>query len=118
MSIDGIGRPPRPPSGVGPVEGTHPVAGADKTFQLERGAPVQGASLSNGPFARLERGEISLDQYLDVRVEDAVAPFVSYLAPEQVEFMKSSLRVELESDPVLVELLKRVASAVPASTEP
>jgi hypothetical protein len=117
MSIDGIGRPPRPSSGVGPADGPSPAAGVDKAFQLERSAPVQGASPS-GPLARLEKGEISLEQYLDARVDEAVAPFASRLAPEQLDFMKGSLRVELASDPVLVELLKRVAGAVPPSTEP
>lgn len=118
MSIDGIGRPPRPPGGVGPADGPLPAAGTEKTFQLERSAEAQAASPSSGPLARLEKGEISVEQYLDARVEDAVAPLASRLAPEQLEFVKSSLRAELATDPVLVELLQRVTGAVPASTEP
>jgi len=114
MSIDGIGRPPRPP-GVGPSEGPLPAGGVDK-FQLERSAETSAVSPS-GPLARLEKGEISVDQYLDARVEDALAPLVERLAPEQLDFVRSSLRAELATDPVLVELVGRVTGAVPGATE-
>lgn len=118
MSIDGIGRPPRPPGGIGPAEGPQPAGGAEKAFQVERSAEAQAVSSSSAALTRLEKGEISLDQYLDARVDDALAPLVARLAPEQIEFVKSSLRAELATDPVLQELVKRVTAAVPASTEP
>jgi hypothetical protein len=117
MSIDGIGRPPRPPGGIGPSEGPLPAAGAEKAFQVERGAETQAVSSSSAVLTRLEKGEISVDQYLDARVDDALAPLATRLPPEQLEFVKSSLRAELATDPVLVELLKRVTAAVPGSTE-
>lgn len=116
MSIDGIGRPPRPPSGVEPLGGPAPAGGAE-TFAVERGAETQAVA-ATGPLAELERGELSLEQYLDARVEDALAPLAQRLAPEQVEFVRGSLRAELASDPVLVELVRRITGAAPASTEP
>lgn len=116
MSIDGIGRPPRPPSGVGPNDGPLPASGAEKTFQLERSADATAVSPS-GPLTRLESGEISVDQYLDARVEDALAPLAARLAPEQLDFVRSSLRAELATDPVLVELLRRVTGVAPGATE-
>jgi hypothetical protein len=94
-----------------------PASGTEKTFQLERGAETQAASPS-GPLAQLEKGEISLDQYLDARVEDALAPLAARLAPEQLEFVRSSLRAELATDPVLVELLQRVTGAARSGAEP
>jgi hypothetical protein len=118
MSIDGIGRPPRPPGGVGPSEGPLPASGTEKTFQLEPNADAKAVSPSSVVLTRLEKGEISVDQYLDARVDDALAPLVARLAPEQLEFVRSSLRAELSSDPVLIELLQRVTAAVPGPTEP
>jgi hypothetical protein len=115
MSIDGIGRPPRPP-GVGASEGPEPASGAEKTFQLERSAGATAVSPS-GPLTRLEKGEISVDQYLDARVEEALAPLVERLAPGQLDFVRSSLRAELATDPVLVELVQRVTGAAPGATE-
>jgi len=116
MSIDGIGRPPRPPNGAEPVGGPAAAGGAEP-FEIKRSAETQ-ALAPTGLLAELERGALSLDQYLDARVEDALAPLAQRLAPEQVEFMRSSLRAELASDPVLVELVRRVTGAVPATTEP
>lgn len=62
---------------------------------------------SSGLLERLERGELSVEQYLDERVAEAVAPLESRLSPEQLEFVRSSLRAELESDPVLIEMVQR-----------
>ena len=62
-------------------------------------------------------GGANLEQYLDARVEEAVAPFSARLPSEKLEFMRSSLRAELESDPVLVELVRRATSNA-ASNEP
>jgi hypothetical protein len=116
MSIDGIGRPPRPPNGVGFSGGPAPTGDKD-TFQVERSGEAKAVSPS-GPLARLERGEISVDQYLDARVEEAVEPLVKRLAPETLDFVRKSLRIELSTDPVLIELVKRATAAVPSSTDP
>lgn len=56
---------------------------------------------------RLERGEISRDVYLDLRVEEAIAPFAKTMGHNQIEFMRIALRDQLESDPVLVDLVRR-----------
>jgi hypothetical protein len=61
-------------------------------------------------FQALERGEISVDQYLDARVENAVAPLLSRLSPEQLEFVRAELRSSLTTDPVLVELVRKTTS--------
>jgi hypothetical protein len=106
MSIDGIGRPPVPPAGAGPLEGG---SGADRTgeaFEVKRGSEATEVAPST-LLERLEQGELSVDQYLDARVEEAVTHLDARLSPEQLEFVKSSLRAELETDPVLVELVSR-----------
>lgn len=118
MSIDGIGRPPVPPSGARPVDGA-PAAGAGgETFQVQHKTTTGAVeAASSGLLERLERGELSVEQYLDARVDEAVAPFASRLPSEKLDFMRSSLRAELENDPVLVELVRRATTNVP-STEP
>lgn len=110
MSIDGIGRPPVPPPGARPTEGSAPGGNAE-TFHIDRGAGASASAVetsATGLLERLERGELTLDQYLDFRVDEAIAPFASRLPSEKLEFLRSSLRAELESDPVLVELVRHV----------
>ena len=55
----------------------------------------------------MRSGELSLDQYLDGRVQEAVQHLVGKLSPEQLDFVRGTLREQLSSDPVLVELVQR-----------
>jgi hypothetical protein len=113
MSVDGIGKrggitPGAQPPGAAPATGS--------SFQVGATAPTEatGAAGSDA-FTALERGEIGVDQYLDARVESAVAPLVSKLSPEQLEFVRGELRSALENDPVLVELVRKTTSGVARS---
>jgi len=108
MSIDGIGGPPRigplnPSGAAAPTEGT-------EAFRVDAGGAA--APVEQTLIARLERGEISLDAYLDQRVEEAVAPFSAKLDQNALSFMRSSLREQLSADPVLVELVRRATQGV------
>mgnify|MGYP003577176088 CR=1 FL=1 len=116
MSIDGVGRPPIPPGGAGSVTGPSAAPGATETFEV---APSEAASASApaNTLARLERGELSVEQYLDLRVDEAVAPLAGRLAPADLEMVKGSLRAELETDPVLIELVRRATGASPTEAE-
>jgi hypothetical protein len=102
MGIDGIGKAPpiAPPGGTEP---TGAAGGSGGEFRVGGAAPSAAA----GPLARLERGEIGLDQYLDARVAEATAHLAGRVTAEQLEVVKQTLRTELSSDPVLVELLRR-----------
>jgi hypothetical protein len=109
MSIDGIGKPGgvvpgAPAAGAGSVQGAFEVGGST----------AAGVASGSDAFQALERGEISVEQYLDARVESAVAPLVSRLSPEQLEFVRGELRGALETDPVLVELVRKTTGAVSA----
>src|SRR5260221_14523379 len=114
MGIDGIGKrggiaPGTPASGATPAQGSFEV-GAPGAAQAPD--PASGAS---DAFLALERGEINVDQYLDARVEGAVAPLLSRLSPEQLEFVRAELRSALETDPVLVELVRKTTGGVASS---
>jgi hypothetical protein len=114
MPIDGIGKPPRvpPPDGT-PVSGG-PSAPSGESFRV---GATTAANVSSGDLARLERGELTLDAYLDARVGDATKHLEGRLARAELEFVKKTLRTELESDPVLVELVRRATGRTPGAAE-
>src|SRR5688572_22775221 len=106
MSIDGIGKR----GGVTPGASVPDTAQAPGSFELGK-AEGTGAASPVGPasdaFLALERGEISVEQYLDARVEGAVMPLLARLSPEQLEFVRAELRAALSTDPVLLELVRK-----------
>ncbi len=103
MGIDGIGKPPGSPPLGGPsgISGGGTGAGF-RVEQTAAPAPTQSAELD-----RLGKGEIGVDEYLDARVQEATQHLASKLTAEQLEFVKSTLRAQLETDPVLIELVRR-----------
>jgi hypothetical protein len=115
MGIDGIGKPPG--AGIGSVGGATSKDGvrAADPFQVASSAPTSAGSRVSAALASLQRGELSLDQYLDGRVSDATSHLAGKLSPEQLEFVKQSLREQMATDPVLVELVQRTTGSVPAS---
>jgi hypothetical protein len=116
MSIDGIGKRGGIPAGA-PVPGAtstpgeFKLGGADQTGAAEQAA-APGAS--SDALGALERGEISVDQYLDARVQSAVAPLEASLSPDQLQFVRTELRAALENDPVLVELVRKATGVMPS----
>jgi hypothetical protein len=111
MGIDGIGKP----GGAGgvPGAGVAPAGGAaGESFRVERSADSRGVE-GHASLRGLERGEINLDQYLDARADEAVRHLVEKLPAEQLEFVRQSLREQLATDPVLVELVRRTTGRVP-----
>jgi hypothetical protein len=118
MSIDGIGKrggvTPGAPAGAAepgaaPAQGSFQVGAAGAAAAPDAAAAPNAAS---DAFSALERGEINVNQYLDARVEGAVAPLLSRLSPEQLEFVRAELRTALETDPVLVELVRKTTGGV------
>ena len=105
MGIDGIGKPPSPPPGVGGPSGIAGGSATGGTFRVEQ--PGGPAKVGPSELERLGRGEISLNDYLEARVGEATRHLSGKLTPEQLDFVKSSLRAELETDPVLIELVQR-----------
>jgi hypothetical protein len=120
MGIDGIGKPPGSNiPGTSPVSGTSPAHGAEP-FKVERSdststAPAAAPAKASEALGGLQRGEISLDQYLDTRVNEATSHLSGKLSPDQLEFVKQSLREQMATDPVLVELVQRTTGSVPTT---
>ena|SRR5438552_5468229 len=114
MSVDGIGGGPRNVGGAGPLDGPAAPTAADGTTDVGRSAEA-GRTAGAGALERLGRGEISLDQYLDGRVADAVEHLEGRVPPAHIDFVRVALRESLASDPVLVELVRRATGSVPPS---
>jgi hypothetical protein len=114
MGIDGIGGP----GGRGPIGGPKPASGPQgENFgdALEPSSADAATSVSKSQsLEKLERGEISFAEYLDSRAEQAMSHLVERLSSEQLDFVRQSLREQLRTDPVLVELVKRATGIDPA----
>ena len=114
MGIDGVGKggdTPKIDSGAPSVGGVESERFEVSTEGVERADGV-------GLLEQVQRGEVGLDAYLDVRVNDAVGHLQGRLSPEQLEFVKEELRNQLQSDPVLIELVRRATGQSPEVQSP
>jgi hypothetical protein len=137
MGIDGVGgsRPPLgPPGGVGEgpavggssgggATGAEPGRGAQSTegaLGTEDALATEGAKATeaaarpedvmNVDRARLERGELSLDDYLEIQVQEATSHLVDRLPATALDAVRAELRVQLATDPVLRSLAARITT--------
>ncbi len=104
MGIDGI-------SGGGGPPKISPPSGAERSggqFSIEAGK----APADSGDLEKLANGELSQDEYLDARVEQAVSHLQQGLSVEQLELVRETLREQLESDPLLQRVLQRATGVV------
>ncbi len=112
MGIDGINKP-----GSGPVR---PELGGGKAVtdfedQLTSGEVSEPAQVgASGALQQLDAGTISVDEYLDLQVNEAVAHLQGKLPGDQLDFVKESLRAQLSEDPVLLELVRRATGDNPS----
>jgi hypothetical protein len=107
MSVDGIGgggRPPKAGDSGAPVH-DDPIE-APSGFDAN---PATEAAAAEVPSAleQVRGGTLSLDQYVDIRVEQAVQHLKQTLPTDELDFVRASLRDQMRADPVLVELLQR-----------
>src|SRR5688572_3334550 len=116
MSIDGIGRGSGIPPKLDPAVGSVGSPATSEKFDLG----VGNVERTQGPelVERVQRGEVGLDQYLQVRVDDAVRHLEPSLTAEQLGFVKQELLEQLRSDPVLIELVRRTTGKSPEASEP
>ena len=111
MGIDGIGKPPSASiASVDSVPSSEAARGATP-FAVDRGAPASPGDRVSAALSSLQRGELTLDQYLDGRVSEATSHLAGKLSPEQLAFVQQSLREQLVTDPVLVELVQRTTGS-------
>jgi hypothetical protein len=63
---------------------------------------------------RFQRGELTLDEYLDERTELALNHVRGKISPEALESVRAAVRDQLETDPVLTELVRKATGHVPS----
>ncbi len=116
MAIDGIGKPPisGTPNSVGSPDATG--ASSRTEFSIRSAAGSEGASaaghVDESLVDRLQSGELTRDQYLDIRADQAVHHLVGQLPTDQIETIRSTLREQLSTDPLLVTLVRRATSTI------
>ncbi|MEO7038079.1 MAG: hypothetical protein ABI548_29190 [Polyangiaceae bacterium] len=86
---------------------------AGKLRAVAGAAETETKSVSSALFARFERGEIGVDEYLDARASEAVAPYEGKLPAERIAWLKGMLREQLETDPVLSERVRQATGRAP-----
>ncbi len=118
MSINGIGKgsgspPIGAPGDAGRAGELKPVGSEFKVSRPDAASMVGGPA----PLDQLRAGTLTLPQYLDVKVREATAHLDGKISGDQMEFVKSSLREQLSSDPVLIDLVKATTGSLPPPSE-
>jgi hypothetical protein len=127
MSIDRIGKPPVPTVSNDAKAPSTERAGESFGNTLEKvagkeGAPVdaaEGAHVSateNALFQKVQKGEVSVKDYVAAKVDAATAHLSHLPASAQAE-VKDMLRAKLETDPALQALLKSATGHVSSVDE-
>jgi hypothetical protein len=119
MGIDGIGK--KPPVGSDALGGTDALGGAQKTgakFEVPETQGVTGAANvdATSPHSRLRAGEIDVNQYVDLKVDEATQ-HLSAMPPSDLADIKALLREKLVSDPGLVDLVRHSTGQTPSIPE-
>jgi hypothetical protein len=123
MGIDGIGKggslPPSPDiQGTGTVGPTHAPSKAfhvertDTTTGVERTDNVGSADVTS-PLARLRTGEIDVNGYIDLKIDQATSGLRG-LSSSELDDIKSMLRDQMATDPELVDLVHMATSQKPS----
>jgi hypothetical protein len=124
MGIDGIGKgagPPPTADGV-PAPGADPVEATGKTFQIDAaadpgkaqaGAAPEGApAVAPSPLDRLRSGEVDLNGYIDLKVDQATAHLPEMAAADR-NAIREMLRARLSGDPMLRDLVEHATGRAP-----
>lgn len=119
MAIDRIGKGAKTTpeiAGSGSVDRRGPA----ESFTVDRGDASKGIDKTAGadatsPLARLRAGEISVDGYVDLKVDEATKGLVG-LSPAELQDIKKVLRDQMATDPALVDLVRAATGS--SATEP
>lgn len=78
-------------------------------------APKVTGPARNEALKQYRQGRLTLDEFLDVKVERAVAHLRDKVSSERLEVIKEALREHLTESPCCAELLKRAGVRLPSS---
>jgi hypothetical protein len=122
MGIDGIGGGGGPPKiggdGMAPgAAGSARRTGAEFSMDPSGSVGAKSDAAGDAELGALQRGELTRDQYLERRVDNAVSHLQSVLGPEQMQLLREQLREQLDADPVLRRLVQRATGSGEADDE-
>ena len=123
MGIDRIGKGGAPPAapetqGSGSVEKKGSV---EKAFSVERPNATKQAGAAESAqgsqaLARLRTGEIDVEGYVDLKVDEATRGLEG-LSPAELEDIKKVLRDQMATDPGLADLVRTATGQTPKIPE-
>ena len=114
MAIDSIGKSPL--SGTaGPVDATGvPDVNSSAEFAVEVASKSEASTateaVDGGLISQLQAGHLTKDQYLDIRADQAVRHLVGKMPEEKVDFIRATLREQLNTDPLLLAMVRRATT--------
>lgn len=76
-------------------------------------APVPQGSRDSEELEALNRGDITLDEYLDRKVDRALGHWQSRMSPVKLAALREAIRVQLATHPVSAELVRRATGQDP-----
>ncbi|MCS6900997.1 MAG: hypothetical protein RMJ98_14540 [Myxococcales bacterium] len=114
MSIHRIGKNPS----VSPPIATpaSPTGATSRPFSVDTPAPASTTSTTASrisPAEQVRRGDLSLDAYLDLRVQEATRHLEGHLGPGDLARIQRTLREQLATDPALQALIKGATGVTP-----
>ncbi|HEX6766357.1 MAG TPA: hypothetical protein VF103_12785 [Polyangiaceae bacterium] len=80
---------------------------------MSRKAAAASAPDLSEALARLRRGEMTLDAYLDECVEGAIAHLKGQLDDDALESVRESIRAAARMDPILMDVVERITRRDP-----
>jgi hypothetical protein len=61
---------------------------------------------------QLESGQLTREHYLEARVEHAVQHLVGQIPPAQIDVIRATLRDQLTTDPMLLDMVARATASI------
>lgn len=129
MAIDRIGKgggiPQTPETGATQKSGgAEKAGGAQAPFTVDRGQQATHTRAAEGvgktdpssPLARLRAGEVDVNGYVDLKVDEATKNLKG-LSPTEIGDIKNVLRDQMRSDPGLSDLVREATGKSPSPPE-
>lgn len=89
---------------------TDKIEGGQQTQQTSVPAQVSNADAvsQSSPLGMLQAGKIDVNEYMQMRVQEATEHLVGLVNGEKLQVIRAELHNMLQQDPALVKLMRRV----------
>ena len=97
------------------VDRNESVTGAAEATQAGKAEKLEGASAAS-PLARLRAGEVDVNGYVDLKVDEATKGLHG-VPPADLAEIKNMLRDQMRTDPGLADLVRTATGTMPSPPE-